>query len=439
MRTLLAALALLPVVLQGPPSDPPVERFALDNGLRVVLRPVEGAALASVTVLFDFGEDADPEGRSGLAHLCEHLYCTSPAGKEKATPIEAIARAHPGGWNAQTGRDYTVFSYVVTPAALPGELEDAARRMGSLAPAEEDLARERPRLFLELENMYGRSTALASWNHARTALSPDRPGRAGGLPEDLVDVTIDEAAAFLRAKYRPANARLLVAGAVDPAAVGPRIRELFGALPARAGAGPPPAKARVPTAGRPEGSPLPAVRVIPTGPDGFRQGPQVCVGWRAPRPGDPDYAPFLVLAVRLWTRQARAGKEPRERPAAIFAPLDDPDHVFARAGIGKEEAPEDAAKRVEAFVRSCIDPPLRPGEEKGVKVHLANFLGTLRSADAMLASNPYLVGFALGRRDQLGVDGPALAKALDAVTDESLAAARKRWFGEPVRVAAIPD
>jgi hypothetical protein len=110
-----------------------------------------------------------------------------------------------------------------------------------------------------------------------------------------------------------------------------------------------------------------------------------------------------------------------------------------RAGIGKEEAPEAAAKRLEAFVRGAIDPALRPGEAAGVKVQLANFLGTLRSADAMVAGNPYLVGFALGRRDQLGVDGPALAKAFDAVTDETLAAARKKWFGEPVRVAAIPD
>jgi hypothetical protein len=66
-------------------------------------------------------------------------------------------------------------------------------------------------------------------------------------------------------------------------------------------------------------------------------------------------------------------------------------------------------------------------------------LGTLRSADAMIAANPYLAGYGLGRRDQLGIDGAALAKALDGVAEESLAAARKRWFGEPLRVAAIPD
>lgn len=182
-----------------------------------------------------------------------------------------------------------------------------------------------------------------------------------------------------------------------------------------------------------------ALRVLPTGEDGFRQGQQACLGWRIPRPGDPDYAPFLVLAVRLWIRQARVEKEPRERPMPVFAPLDEPDFVFVRAGAGKEEAPEAAAKRVEAFVRECIDPPLRKGEKKGAKVHLANYLGTLQFADAMVAQNPYLVAFGLGRRDQMGIDGPALAKTLDAVTEESLAAARKKWFGEPVRVVAAPD
>jgi len=448
MRSLLAAAALLPVLLQAPPAST-VERFTLDNGLRVAIRPVEGAALASVTVLFDFGEDADPEGRSGLAHLCEHLYCTAPAGKEKAAPVEALVKSHPGGWNAQTGWDYTVFSYVVTPAALEGELADAARRMGALAPAAEDLERERPRLLEELGNMYGRSPSLAAWNLARAALDPARPGRAGGLPEEVCEVRLDEAVAFLRAKYRPARARLIVAGAVDPAVCGPRIRELFGALPPRADAGPAPAKARVPEAGRPGGSPLqgppsadsppPAVRVVPTGPDGFRQGAQACIGWRAPRPGDADYPAFLVLALRLWTRQARGTGEVRERPLVVFAPLDDPDHLLVRAGMGKDETPDAAAKRVEAFVREAIDPALRAGEEKAVKVQLANLLGTLQFADAMVAQNPYLVGFGLGRRDQLGVDGAALAKALDAVTDEALAAARKKWFGEPVRVAAVPD
>jgi hypothetical protein len=164
-----------------------------------------------------------------------------------------------------------------------------------------------------------------------------------------------------------------------------------------------------------------------------------CVGWRAPRPAEPDYPSFLVLAVRLWTRQARTEKVPRERPMAVFAPLDDPDFVFARAGVGPEETPAAAAKRVEAFVRDCIDPPLRPGEEKGAKVLLANYLGTLRSSDAMVAANPYLVGFALGRRDQLGVDGEALAKSFDAVTEESLAAARRKWFGVPASVVAVPD
>jgi zinc protease len=427
MRILLLALALL----QGAPAAP-VERFTLGNGLRVILRPVDGATKVAVTVLYDFGENADPAGRSGLAHLCEHLYATSPAGSRGATPVEEIDRTHPGGWNAQTGWDYTVFSAVVPPEDLAGELGVAVARMAALAPGEADLRRERPRLLDELENMYARSSALASMNLARRPLCRERAGRFGGLPEEVTEITLDEARAFLRAKYWPARARLVLAGALDAATWGPRVREIFSLVPAGADGGPAAAGPVVPGSS-------PAIRTVPTGADAFRQGRQACLGWRAPRPGDEGYAPFLVLAVRLWTRQARDEKEPRERPKAIFAPLDEPDVLFVRAGAGGAETPEDAVKRVEAFVRGCIDAPLRAGEEKGAKVHLSNYLGTLRSADAMVAANPYLVAFGLARRDQLGVDGEALAKALDAVTDESLAAARRKWFGTPSAVVTIPD
>jgi hypothetical protein len=181
------------------------------------------------------------------------------------------------------------------------------------------------------------------------------------------------------------------------------------------------------------------VRALPTGEDGFGLGPQACAGWRAPRPGHADYAGFLVLAVRLWTRSARAEREPRERPVVLFAPLDEPDFLLVRAGVGKVEAPAAAAQRVESFVRGIVDAPLRPGEGSAAKVHLANYLGTMQFPEGMMADNPYLVSFALGRRDQLRVDGPALARALDAVTDESLAAARRNWLGPPAVVVALPD
>ena len=118
----------------------------------------------------------------------------------------------------------------------------------------------------------------------------------------------------------------------------------------------------------------------------------------------------------------------------VFAPLDDPDFLLVQAGVGKDEAPEAAAARIEKFVRDTIDPPMRPDEGKTAKFQLATFLGTMPLPDAMLAENPYGAAFALGRRDQLGVDGASLAKALDAVTDESLAKGRTALFAHRAAV-----
>src|SRR5262245_29735392 len=61
-----------------------VERFTLENGLRVILRPATGAKSIALVVVYDIGGDHDPQERSGLAHLVEHVYCTAAAGAAKA-------------------------------------------------------------------------------------------------------------------------------------------------------------------------------------------------------------------------------------------------------------------------------------------------------------------------------------------------------------------
>ncbi len=57
-----------------------VERFQLDNGLKVILRPIQVAQSTALVVVYGIGSDHDPDGRSGLAHFVEHLYVTAAAG-----------------------------------------------------------------------------------------------------------------------------------------------------------------------------------------------------------------------------------------------------------------------------------------------------------------------------------------------------------------------
>src|SRR5690349_4029121 len=94
---LLALACVNPSRADEPQARPRAERFRLDNGLTVLVRPVEGAENVAVLVLYNLGGDHDPQGRSGLAHLVEHVYVTAAASKEPARTVDEITKKYPGG------------------------------------------------------------------------------------------------------------------------------------------------------------------------------------------------------------------------------------------------------------------------------------------------------------------------------------------------------
>ncbi len=91
---------------QQAPAGPPVplapaERFVLENGLTVYLRPIAGSKQTSLVVLYAVGESHDPAGRSGLSHLAEHVYLMAAAGKQKARTVEEFSGRYPDGPTAR--------------------------------------------------------------------------------------------------------------------------------------------------------------------------------------------------------------------------------------------------------------------------------------------------------------------------------------------------
>ena len=97
--------------------------------------------------------------------------------------------------------------------------QTAAARMGDLRITATDLNREKPRLLDEVSNMFGRIPALAAVNVARELIRPaPRGGRKGGLPEHVQAITLDDVRTYWTRYYKPRNAILVLAGAVDEAA-----------------------------------------------------------------------------------------------------------------------------------------------------------------------------------------------------------------------------
>lgn len=425
-RLMLLVLIALTAGCGGGSAEAPHE-FRLDNGLTVLVRPLDGATEIAEVVLFPVGECHDPEGASGLGHLLEHGYVTARAGRTPGRTMTEYVARYGQGWNAQTGADYTVVACVFPPEQLEDELRDAASRLGDLHIEPADVAREQRRVLSELANMYRTMPALAAMNRARAAVRPrPRGGRKGGVPEHIERLTAEALQDRWAALYRANNATLVLAGAVDPAAVEERIAYYFGTLPEGEA---------VPAAPESPAPSLPAREIVGPAEGPLPDGSAACLAWAAPEPDDPHYAPFLVLVARLW-RQAQTRGPLHAMPQARFAPLDDPDVIFIQAAVAGSTADE-ALAALQAFVDTATAAELTREDVNGARGAFGLVLGLPGLPERALAQNPYGVAFGIGRRRQLGLAPAELADALEAVTNDDLRRAAETVFATQRRAAAV--
>lgn len=432
-------LLLFPVLLlSGPPRAPAQDRrspsapketgmLRLDNGLHVQLMPAPGGDRAAVLVLFDLGEEQDPPGSSGLAHLVEHLYVTAACKGRPARDAAAFARAHPMGWNAQTGRDYTVIASVVPEQEVPAELGEAAARMASLRVTAADLERELPRMQLELTNMYGGMPRLGAVNHAFQRALPLASGaRKGGVMEHLRHLDAEQVQQRIDRYYKPANARLVVAGAFDEEAVERAVTRLFSPLSAGSPA-PAPQKPEPPGGGKP------TVLRVPPGPAAEEGAGYAALAWSLPAPGEPGYAAATVLATHLAAGSMRPGGDLQ----VSWQPLDRPEGLAVSVPVsGAAQVVETLRDRVGGLLLTASR------EEELAKLRalprrqLGAMLG-LVSDRALRRVNPYGAAFAAGRRAQLGLDPEALRAQLQELQREDLERTASHFAGSGAGVVLL--
>jgi zinc protease len=191
----------------------------LANGLRVYAMPDTNTANVSVQVWYDVGSKDDPIGRSGFAHLFEHIMFKAT----RNMPAEMLDRLTEdvGGFNnASTGDDFTNYFEVVPANHLERVLWAEADRMGSLVvneaifQSERDVVKEEFRQRT-LASPYGKLFGLYL---AQTNFTVHPYGRPGiGSIKDLNAATIADVRAFHATYYRPDNAVLVVSGNFDPA------------------------------------------------------------------------------------------------------------------------------------------------------------------------------------------------------------------------------
>jgi len=211
------------------------ETYTLDNGLEVILIPDDRLPKVVVDVWYDVGSYDDPQGRSGFAHLFEHLMFKGTGRVAEGEFDSFMEQA--GGWNnASTGDERTNYFDVAPSSALDLLLWLEADRMTSLDITQDKLDVEREVVRNEKRQNYEDRPYGGMWIAMPPALYPEsnplhRPGI--GSHEELMAASLEDVTTFYGRYYVPGNAVLTVAGDFDPEALKPRIDELFGGLPDR--------------------------------------------------------------------------------------------------------------------------------------------------------------------------------------------------------------
>ncbi|MEA3029166.1 MAG: zinc protease [Sphingomonadales bacterium] len=243
-RAALAVLTLLgaPAFAQGAAPVPPIayQTRTLANGLRVYAIRDPGSSNVSVQVWYDVGSRDDPRGRSGFAHLFEHMMFKATRNMVPEQ-FDRLTEDVGGFNNASTNDDYTNYYEVVPANHLERLLWAEAERMGSLVvepgffASERDVVKEEYRSRV-LAAPYGKMFYLYFPQISYDVLPYGRPGI--GSIADLDAATIDDVRAFHAVYYRPDNAVLVVAGNFDPARLDRWIDTYFGPIARPAGAVP---------------------------------------------------------------------------------------------------------------------------------------------------------------------------------------------------------
>ena len=266
-----------------------LSRHKLGNGLRVVLAPDRSAPVVGVAVLYDVGIRSEPEGRTGFAHLFEHLMFQGSANLEKLEHFRYV-QASGGVFNGSTHFDYTNYFEVLPSNALERGLFLEADRMRSPRLTEENLANQIAVVKEEIRvNVMNRPYGGFPWLELPPVLydtfANSHNGYGGFV--DLESATVQDAADFFHRYYAPANAVLAVGGDFDTDEALALIEKHFGDIPKR------------PAPKRPDfGEPYPTSERRGQAIDRHAPIPAVALGYRVPDPVKklPKHLANLLLA-----------------------------------------------------------------------------------------------------------------------------------------------
>ncbi|MBI3549612.1 MAG: insulinase family protein [Elusimicrobia bacterium] len=211
------------------------ESYSLPNGMRVVLAPDRTVPVATVSMIVNVGSRSERPGRSGFAHLFEHLMFEGSQNVPRGM-FDKLLESYGGDNNASTHKDFTHYYENVPSNALPVALWLDADRLNALAITDEarenqiSVVKEEKRLRIDNEP-YG--PALYDEISARSYKNWQNAHSTMGSFEELEAASREDVQEFFNANYAPSNVILGVVGDFEPEEIKPRIETLFGRIPNR--------------------------------------------------------------------------------------------------------------------------------------------------------------------------------------------------------------
>jgi zinc protease len=411
----------------------PYESFTLPNGLVTLVHTDRKAPVVGVTIYYRVGSKSEPRGRTGFAHLFEHLMFGGSENVESFdVPLEAAGST---STNGSTWYDRTNYIETVPKGALDLALFMESDRMGYLlgAVTQEKLDKQRGVVQNEKRQGDNQPYALAEYAVSEELLPVGHPYRHAtiGSMADLDAASIADVRKWFTDHYGPNNVVLALAGDIDVATARPMVEKWFGAIPR----GPEVRQVAAP----------PVTLTAPIKRDMADQVPvtRVTRAWTGPALTDPDAVPLAIglhilgglsssrldnalvrgeqLAVRV-----SAGAQQHEQLSFLQADMD------VKPGVERAAAETRFNQIIDEFVTSG---PTADEVERAATQLVSGQIGALElvggfsGKGATLAEGLLYAGDPTNYKKRL--------EQMAALTPEQVRAALQRWLRRPALTLAV--
>jgi zinc protease len=409
----------------------PYEAFTLPNGLRVLVHTDRKAPVVAVSVWYDIGSKQEPKGKTGFAHLFEHLMFN---GSENADddffkPMQEVGATD---MNGSTWFDRTNYFETVPTGALEKTLYLESDRMGYLlgAVTQAKLDNQRGVVQNEKRKNDNQPYGMVSYKQTEALFPADHPYGHDtiGSMADLDAASVDDVKGWFRQHYGPNNAVLALAGDIDLATAKRLVEQYFGGIPRGPGASP--VVAPIPTLAARKDEVL-RDRVSTT---------RLYRTWVVPGLNDPDTIPLSIGASVLGglasSRLDNALVKREQLAVQVTAGV----QTFAQmsqfevtADVKPGVEPAVVAKRLDALIAELIDKG--PTAAEVGRVVTQNAAGTVKSLEPVGGKAQTLAEGLLYSNDpdKYAKD----LKAYAAATPSQIKAVLRKWLSRPVYALTV--